>query len=196
MTRGLWWLIPRERLPWNKDTLPIWSNHSQFEGSADHLEKNARDYISKEERRLFSYVHSSEYRFSSTPPLVRQSHDDAVERIRFAKYGNVHQSDLVQKDIRSKLGVLSGQQNSDIASVASVPPLSSEEYFIYFLVRIWLYLPFYFHLYIHLNCSIYILNTERRTFICCKCCKKAGELWRVGCTNIYIYISVCIINTI
>ncbi|XP_039124387.1 uncharacterized protein LOC120260879 [Dioscorea cayenensis subsp. rotundata] len=133
MTRGLWWLIPRERLPWNKDTLPIWSNHSQFEGSADHLEKNARDYISKEERRLFSYVHSSEYRFSSTPPLVRQSHDDAVERIRFAKYGNVHQSDLVQKDIRSKLGVLSGQQNSDIASVASVPPLSSEEYFIYFL---------------------------------------------------------------
>lgn len=136
MTRGLWWLIPRERLPWNKDTLPIWSNHSQFEGSADHLEKNARDYISKEERRLFSYVHSSEYRFSSTPPLVRQSHDDAVERIRFAKYGNVHQSDLVQKDIRSKLGVLSGQENSDIASVASVPPLSSEEYFIYFLVRI------------------------------------------------------------
>ncbi|KAJ0988854.1 hypothetical protein J5N97_007210 [Dioscorea zingiberensis] len=129
--KSLRWLIPREKLPWNKETSLIWPNYSSFVTSDYVLEKNRREYLGKEERRL-SYVQSPKYIFSSRLPGIRQS-NDATERTRFVKYGNLGKIDQMQTDIGSEFEVLSEQQNSNIASVASVPPLSSKEYFIYFL---------------------------------------------------------------
>lgn len=113
-TKGLRWLLPREKLPWKKKSSSMWpSNLYTSETKLEMEESHSSIGIPYNTRAYRAYP----------PNLTTFS-------------SNLQQGLPIPKVIYPKSGWLPGQQNITMKNIQYGLPLRSSEYFTYFLVSI------------------------------------------------------------
>ncbi|KAF8378009.1 hypothetical protein HHK36_029342 [Tetracentron sinense] len=112
-TRGLRWLIPREKLPWNKDSTSIWP---KYESPSEGPNKLSMKY------RGLS-MGSTLYEIRSRHSIESNSHN-----ISYLQHGFPMPTELL-----SKVGGLNGKQNVSMKNTPYGQDLDASEYFVYFL---------------------------------------------------------------
>lgn len=113
-TQGLRWLIPREKLPWKRERSPIWSNHSYPVGEQHGAKFGAISIGVHDGRRKY---HSFNFNSINFPTPLHQRLPFPIEI-----YPKSHWPHELQ--------------NVTIRSTSYGLPLSTSEYFTYFLVSI------------------------------------------------------------
>lgn len=113
-TKGLRWLLPREKLPWKKKSSSMWPSKLYTSETKLEMEES----------------HSS----IGIPYNTRAYHAYQPNLTTFSS--NLQQGPPIPTVIYPKSGSLPGQQNITMNNILYGLPLRSNEYFTYFLVSI------------------------------------------------------------
>lgn len=157
-TKGLRWLIPRQKLPWTKDHSEHGYSHS-YQAVARHTRKSGDSTIK---------LHAGE----------EMEHSLDLHPTNFSK--SLHQGLPLPVNIYPKSNRPVTHQNVTIKNTPYGLTLSSDEYYTYFLVSVAYICASRIFIFIFKTELIYSLLAARRTHVCEYCSQKIGEIHRVG----------------